>query len=200
MNNKIKLFETSIYNKENYKEYCKLKLDENITSINKKDLPDELTDELCQFISDFRRKTVNEENEWNLYIDYEKNEVIHCFKGQKTNVTGWINLKEMENRKILSIHNHPKGTFSAPSSNNFEILDHEFENYEVICAEEEYWILEAKGKYKIRKNIQDEVSRAFESIKNSKQKDKNKKYSKILTTYINNLNIDIKITKRAYKK
>lgn len=175
MNNKIKLFETSIYNKENYKEYCKLKLDENITSINKKDLPDELTDELCQFISDFRRKTVNEENEWNLYIDYEKNEVIHCFKGQKTNVTGWINLKEMENRKILSIHNHPKGTFSAPSSNNFEILDHEFENYEVICAEEEYWILEAKGKYKIRKNIQDEVSRAFESIKNSKQKDKNKK-------------------------
>lgn len=200
MNNKIKLFETSIYNKENYKEYCKLKLDENITSINKKDLPDELTDELCQFISDFRRKTVNEENEWNLYIDYEKNEVIHCFKGQKTNVTGWINLKEMENRKILSIHNHPKGTFSAPSSNNFEILDHEFENYEVICAEEEYWILEAKGKYKLRKNIQDEVSRAFESIKNSKQKDKNKKYSKILTTYINNLNIDIKITKRAYKK
>lgn len=200
MNNKIKLFETSIYNKENYKEYCKLKLDENITSINKKDLPDELTDELCQFISDFRRKTVNEENEWNLYIDYEKNEVIHCFKGQKTNVTGWINLKEMENRKILSIHNHPKGTFSAPSSNNFEILDHEFENYEVICAEEEYWILEAKGKYKIRKNIQDEVSRAFESIKNSKQKDKNKKYSKILTAYINNLNIDIKITKRAYKK
>lgn len=106
----------------------------------------------------------------------------------------------MENRKILSIHNHPKGTFSAPSSNNFEILDHEFENYEVICAEEEYWILEAKGKYKLRKNIQDEVSRAFESIKNSKQKDKNKKYSKILTTYINNLNIDIKITKRAYKK
>lgn len=200
MNNKIKLFETSIYNKENYKEYCKLKLDENITSINKKDLPDELTDELCQFISDFRRKTVNEENEWNLYIDYEKNEVIHCFKGQKTNVTGWINLKEMENRKILSIHNHPKRTFSAPSSNNFEILDHEFENYKVICAEEEYWILEAKGKYKIRKNIQDEVSRAFESIKNSKQKDKNKKYSKILTTYINNLNIDIKITKRAYKK
>lgn len=134
MNNQIKLFETSIYNKENYKEYCKLKLDKNIATINKNDLPDELTDELCQFISDFRRKTVNEENEWNLYIDYEKNEVIHCFKGQNTNVTGWINLKEMENRKILSIHNHPKGTFSAPSADNFEILQFTFEDYEIICS------------------------------------------------------------------
>lgn len=122
-------------------------MDESIKSIDAKDLPPELSDETCEFISEFRRKTVNEENEWNIYLDYDKNEVIHCFKGNKTNVKGMINTGLMGNRKILSIHNHPKGTYSAPSAANFEILENEFQDYEIICAQEEYWILESKEKY-----------------------------------------------------
>ena len=103
--------------------------------------------------------TVNENTEWNFYIDYENNEIIHCLHGKATNVRDWIHSGLMKNRKILSIHNNPNGTYSAPSPQNFEILKHEFENYEVICGAGEYWILEAKGRYsksclkKIRRKI-----------------------------------------------
>ena len=95
----------------------------------------------------FRRKTINEKTEWEFYIDYENNEIIHCLHGKATNVGGWIHSQLMKNKKILTIHNHIKGTYSAPSCENFEILEHEFEDYEIICAEKEFWILEAKGKF-----------------------------------------------------
>lgn len=103
---------------------------------DKNDLSPELSgDETSEYIELFHRKTVNESIEWNFYIDYETNEIIHCFKSNATNVKRNIHLGLMKNRKTLSIHNHPSGTYSAPSATNFKILYYEFENYEIVCSE-----------------------------------------------------------------
>lgn len=52
-----------IYNRANFKEFCELETDWNIKSVKKEDLPGELTDETCEFIDLFRRKTANEKTE-----------------------------------------------------------------------------------------------------------------------------------------
>lgn len=39
-----------------------------------------------------------------------------------------------ENHHVASIHNHPKGFLSAPSGQNFQILEIENEDYELICG------------------------------------------------------------------
>lgn len=197
-NNK-EAFSYSIYNKGNFEKFKKLTEDSTAKSIDITDLPEELSDETCEFIDIFRRKTVNEKNEWNFYIDYDKNEIIHCFQGSSNQSIGWININEMKDRNILSIHNHPKNTYSAPSAANFEILEFEFENYEIICSQEEFWILKEKGIYEIREKIQKDIAMLFESIKNSKLKNKNNKYSEIVITYINNLNQEISIRKKEYR-
>ena len=140
-------FSYSIYNKHNFRKFCKLKEDKTVKIISINDLPHEFNEELSNFINLFRRKTVNEKTEWELYIDYENNEIIHCLHGQATNVKDYVHSGLMKDRKIMTIHNHPKNTYSAPSVQNFEIMEHEFEDYEIICSENEYWILKAKGYY-----------------------------------------------------
>lgn len=201
-------FSRSIYNKDNFEEFCGLEIDWNIKSVNRNDLPSELSDETCNFIDLFRRKTATEKTEWEFYIDYVNNEIIHCLHGKETTVKDWIHSGLMENRNILSIHNHPKGTYSAPSAKNFEILCHPFENYEIICAENEYWILEAKGQYtqKCIKTIRRKIKRIFFKCdignynpKKTETYDSNKEYSKKLTKYINNLKNNLKLSKKEYQ-
>lgn len=202
INNNIKEklpFSSSRYDAANFEKFQRLEINRNIKSIDRTDLPNELSDKTCEFIDLFRRMTSDEETEWEFYIDYENNEIIHCLHGQATFVRDWIHSGLMENRNILSIHNHPKGTYSAPSPENFEILGHEFENYEIICAETEYWILKAKGYFKNRESIQEEICRIFESVRKSNRKTKNQAYENKLTKYINNLNLNIKLTKGEYK-
>jgi hypothetical protein len=209
-NNKEKLpFSSSIYNRDNFEDFCKLEIDWTIKSIDKNDLPGELSDETCKFINLFRRRTANEKNEWNLYIDYENNEIIHCLHGGMTNVCDLIHSELMKNRKIVSVHNHPPHTYSAPSAQNFEILEHEFEDFEIICATDEFWILEAKGKYsqscieKIRRRIKKIFFNCeLESFnpKKSKTYNSNIEYGKRLTKYINNLKNNIKLSKKEYRE
>ncbi len=62
---KKEVFSYSIYNKENFEIFKKLKVDTTVKSINKNDLPQELSDETREFIEIFHRKTVNEPVEWN---------------------------------------------------------------------------------------------------------------------------------------
>ena len=57
---KKEAFSYSIYNKENFESFKKLKVDTTAKSINRNDLPSELSDETCEFIELFRRKTANE--------------------------------------------------------------------------------------------------------------------------------------------
>jgi hypothetical protein len=114
----------------------------------------------------------------------------------------------MKKRKILTIHNHPKRTYSPPSHENFEILGHEFEDYEIICAENEFWILEAKGKYdeKWVCDVKKEICRIFEECRDFKgtfsgeklNNELNKIYEKELKIFINNLNSNIKLSKKEY--
>ena len=199
-NDKTKQFGDPIYNKDNYKKFCELEIDWDIKSIDRNDLPVEFSEETSEFIDLFRRKTVHENTEWNFYIDYKNNEIIHCLHGQSTNVKDRINVGLMQNRNILTIHNHPKGTYSAPSPKNFEILEHEFENYEIICAEKEYWILESKNKYsKIHaEKFKTKIETLFQDIK-LKSINPNKEYSNKLSEYINSSNNNIKLSKREYR-
>ena len=57
-------------------------------------------------------------------------------------------------RKVASIHSHPKGCYSFPSPYNFDILENDFEDYELITSECAFWLIEFKG------NV-DESSRRF---------------------------------------
>ena len=203
---KKEAFSYSIYNNENFESFKRLKVDTTVKSIDKNDLPSEFSEETCEFIEIFHRKTVNEPIEWNFYLDYEKNEIIHCFKGDAISVKGKIHSGLMKNRKILSIHNHPPGTYSAPSASNFEILEHEFEKYEIICSENEYWILNAEETYeKIEIEIfKTKIEHIFQksNMKHNSSKKKynsNDEYSKELCKYINNLEKNIKLIKKEYR-
>lgn len=203
INNKerITVPRTSIYNKNNYNEFLRLDIDWNVKSIDKNDLPKDLPKETCDFINLFRRKTVHEKKEWNIYMDYETGEIIHCFIGKGDSVTGMINKTLLTNKKILTIHNHPKGTYSAPSATNFEILKNNFEDYEIICSYREYWILESKEKIdsiKITK-IKQEINNIFDECNNLKQRNKIKKYDEELINFINNLKLNILLTKKEYR-
>ena len=202
-------FKTSIYNKYNFKKFCELKEEKTTRRICKNDLPPEFDEKLCDFINLFMRKTMNVKNEWEFYIDYENNEIIHCLHGKSTTVGGLIHSALMENKKILTIHNHIKGTYSAPSRKNFEILDHEFEDYEIICAEEEYWILEAQGKYPLEyvEKFKTEIEIIFQDTrKKSIEKNAilenynpNEDYGNRIEEHINKQNNNIKLTKKEYR-
>lgn len=202
--NNMKCNLQSLDYEKNFEKFCDLEIDCYNKSITKENLPCELSEDLCNFIDIFRKKTINENNEWNFYIDYQNDEIIHCITGNSTKVSGIINPTELNNRKIITIHNHPKGTYSAPSAAKFEILEHEFEDYEIIFAENEYWILESKDYLNkiIINNIKKSIKQIFSecdtntSFSNS---EKNYCYSKQLITFINNLNAKIKIIKREYK-
>lgn len=128
-----------------YVEYRKLKIDCSVKSINPNDLPEEFSKGIIKEINRFRRKTANLNNEWMLYIDYENGEILECIKEGAGEVTGVINLNTFKNRKAVSIHNHPEDFLSPPSYDNFELLRYDFEDYEIICAKDEFWIIEAKG-------------------------------------------------------
>lgn len=204
-NYKKKVLDKSIYNKTNFKKFCELKIDKNVKSINKKDLPHEFSGELCEFIDLFRRKTANEKTEWNFFIDYESDEIIHCLHGKQTNVKNLINSGLMKGRKIMTIHNHPNGTYSAPSAANFEILKHEFEDYEIVCSENEYWIVTAKGEYEInfRNRFKEKIEHIFnscDSFNMINMKKANSMYSINLKKFINNNYENISITNREYIK
>lgn len=205
---KNKAFSYSVYNKSNFRTFCELKEIKTAKIIRINDLPSEFNEDLCNFINLFRRKTINEQTEWEFYIDYENNEIIHCLHGKETNVNDWIHSGLMKNKKILSIHNHLQGTYSAPSAENFEVLKHEIEDYEIICATNEFWILEAKGQYskycikKIRKKIRKIFFKwDIENYNPNKCEtyDSNEEYSKNLTKYINNLKNNIKLSKKEYR-
>ena len=81
-----------------------------------------------------------------LFFDYKTGEIIYCFVEDNLGMFIFDEIYEshFEGMNVASIHNHPKGFLSAPSSNNFQILEIENEDYELICGYDEFWILEAK--------------------------------------------------------
>lgn len=149
-------FKGSAYNDEDFLEYQRLEFDKTIKSILPEDLPSDFCDEACRLVDEFRRKTVNEKVEWMLYFDYKTGEVIYCWKGREGRSGGDYERINFYGRNIASIHSHQKGYYSFPSPENFDILENEFEDYEIITSINAMWIIEFKGK------VDDEVRREFQ--------------------------------------
>jgi len=132
---------------QEFLKYCHLDVDWDANSISKEDLPPEFCKKAVNLVDLFRRKTVNLPYECLLFFDYKTGEIIYCFVEDNLygKVFEEIYENHFENRHVASIHNHPKGFLSAPSGQNFQILEIENEDYELICGYDEFWILEAKG-------------------------------------------------------
>ncbi|WP_292889102.1 hypothetical protein [Methanobrevibacter sp. UBA212] len=88
-------------------------------------------------------------------------------------------------KNVASIYNHPKGFLSAPSGENFQILEMENEDYELICGYDEFWILEAKGVFdkEVVEEIRSETRTLYQYSLNYKG-DINDVYSEFLIKFI----------------
>ena len=110
-------------------------------SISSEDLPDEFSQKAVKLVDLFRRKTAHLSYECMLFFDYKTGEIIYCFV--EDNLDGRIREEIYEihfkGKNVASIHNHPKGFLSAPSGKNFQILEIENEDYELICGYDEFW-------------------------------------------------------------
>ena len=188
--------------KPDHLNYMNLSINKSIKSIFKNDLPQEFCDNACSEIDIFRRKTFNEINEWMIYLDFENGEILDCFKGVNGEVIGQILESRYKGRKVVAIHNHPEGYLSPPSYDNFGILKFAFQDYEIICSKDEFWILEAKGVVKnrelkiIKRNVKLLYKHAFDFSEDNQSL--NRIYEENLLNYLNNKN-NIKLIKKEYK-
>lgn len=135
-------------------------------SINPEDLPEDFCPKACKLVDEFHRKTVNEDVEWMLYFDYTNGDVIYCWKGEKDTTGGEYDRIYLKNRNIASLHNHPKRLYSFPSLDNFDILENDFEDYEIICADSSFWEIEFKGilENNIREQIISDLYDLFQQV------------------------------------
>jgi len=147
-------------------EYKHLKVDKSVKSVNPDDLPGEFCDKACKLVDEFHRKTVNENVEWMLYFDYTTGDVIYCWKGEGGKTGGLYDKLHFQERHIASIHNHPKKFYSFPSLDNFEIFENDFEDYEIICSYDPFWIIESKGILgcEIREKIKLDFYKKFQEV------------------------------------
>ena len=148
--------------------YKLLRVDKSLKSIDLSDLPDDFCDEACKLIDEFRRKTVKLEEEWMLYFDYVTGEVIYCWQGKVGESGGGFDRRNFERRHIASLHSHPIGYYSFPSPENFDILENEFEDYEIITSIDAFWIVEFKYSVEkeVRENFQFDLGNEIERIQN----------------------------------
>ena len=187
-----------------YDEYRGLKVDCSVKSINPNDLPKKFSKRTIKEINKFRRKTANLNYEWMLYIDYENGEILECIKGIVGEVTGVINLDTFKNRKVVTIHNHPEDFLSPPSYDNFELLKYDFEDYEIICSKEEFWIIEAKGilnpndRYLIQELIFEIYTNVLEQFPDSFD-EQNELYGDFLLEFIEENCVNIFLKRKEYK-
>ncbi len=145
-----------------------------------------------------------------LYFDYTAGDVIYCFEGEGGKTGGVYEPKNFENRNIASIHNHPKNYYSFPSHDNFEILEKDFENYEIICSLDSFWIIYFEGilDESQRIKLHNNLFRIFHTIDSYVKINYSKKmdigsmidemYSEYLLSYLNNNSHNIKIIKKRY--
>lgn len=193
-----------------FEEYEKLEK-ENVSLIRKEDLPSEFSDKAYGVIVDFIRKTKNLDYEWLIFFDYLSGEILRCVKGGENNVKLKFNDDEFKGCHLASIHNHPEDVYSPPSDKNFGILMRDFEDYELIVAVNELWILKAKGMNPIMYMMLKMSAEAF-LVSCQEYCDKlycdNEKadevcdimYGITLSNYINDKKIkDIQLTKKVYQ-
>ena len=196
-------FELKLKDQE-FLKYCHLEVDWNIDSISKDDFPSEFCQKAINLVDLFRRKTANLPYECLLFFDYRTGEIIYCFVEEtlEGQIKNQIYESHFENHHVASIHNHPKGFLSAPSGQNFQILEIENEDYELICGYDEFWILEAKGVFD--ESVVEEIRKKscyiyFNSFSGDNNYLINELYGEFLINYINNkIEDNIKLTKVRY--
>ena len=206
----IFLFLNVFIDSECLNEYKKLEI-KDCPSVNRRDLPDEFSSEAYNTIDDFIKKTHDLEYECALYFDYKSGQILKCEMGRINEVKIDFIEGEFENNHVASIHNHPKSVFSPPSGKNFGILTRDFEDYELISAPNELWILKAKCNSKrlmIEFNIAslelfelalNQANLMYQSIEMVNDAC-DLIYGSFLLKYINDKNINhIQLIKRSYK-
>jgi hypothetical protein len=147
-------------------EYRLLRQDNSVKSVSPKDLPDDFCEEACRLVDEFHRKTVNQKIEWMLYFDYTAGEVVYCWKGEEGKIKCNFDRIHLSGRTITSVHNHQKGYYSFPSGENFDILENDFEDYEIITSINSLWVIEFKGKVgsDLRKEFQYSIGCEIDGI------------------------------------
>lgn len=174
------------------------------------DLPSDFSEAACKTINEFIEDTRNLNHEIVVYFDYKTGDVIKKSKGGSDSVKIEFEDGEFEGMNIASIHNHTKDLLSPPSGRNFGIFERDFEDYELIAADNELWILEAKGRFDglilsfrnysivLHDSLMSFCSRHYSG---NKIYDKVEKfYGERLSEYINNKNIEnLKLKKVRYK-
>lgn len=189
--------------------YLKLETS-NSASVKKSDLPSEFSDEAFKVVDEFIRKTIDLDYEILLLFDYITGDILKCKIGEKNIVK--LNFKDNEFSKhnIATIHNHTKEMYTPPSDKNFGIFSREWEDYELIAANNCLWILKGKinddtltFELKINSRILFNMTLDYFSKRYSNTKEKNNRideeYGNLLKNYINNKNINkLQLIKREY--
>ena len=189
-------------------EYKLLKIDKTVKSINPKDLPNDFCPKACKLVDEFHRKIVNQDIEWMLYFDYSTGDEIYCWKGEEDKTGGKYEKIHLKNRNIASLHNHPKNYYSFPSLDNFDILENDFEDYEIICASSSFWVIEYKGilecdeiveiRNNFHKKFYDINMEVISNFKDGVGICIEEKFSRYLSNYLNSSFDNINITKLEY--
>ena len=127
-----------------YERYRHLPINWSIGQITREDLPDDFSQRAVKTVDMFRRKTFDLDYECLIYFDIHSGNIVSCAFSDKgpDEVNAVIFLDCIEGMHIASIHNHPHQYYSPPSGKNFEMLGLDFEEYEIISAKNQLWILE----------------------------------------------------------
>lgn len=139
-------FEVKITDKE-YERYRHLPIDWSLSPITKEDLPEEFSEKAVKTVDLFRRKTHGLDVECMIYFDIETGNIVSCNFADDDSpdrVNGIIYPNFLKGMHIASAHNHPRKYGSPPSGKNFEMLQYDFEEFEIVLSQRELWVLESK--------------------------------------------------------
>ena len=162
--------EVKVKDKE-FARYRHLPINWSISPITKEDLPDEFSQKAVNTVDMFRRKTYDLDCECLIYFDIHTDNIVSCnfSNNEPDEVTAVIFPCCLNGMHIASIHNHPHQYYSPPSGKNFEMLSNEFEEYELISAKNELWILESKEMIfddEFVEKIRENANKSFKSYSN----------------------------------
>jgi len=147
-----------------------------------------------------------------IYFDIETGNIVSCNfadDGSPDHVSGTIYPNFLKGMHIASAHNHPRKYGSPPSGKNFEMLQYDFEEFEIVLSQRELWVLESKTEVfdesfinEIRKDLDEGLQAILDEICEDLDEgylvldNLNEKYGNFLLGYLNNRLDNIKLTRR----
>jgi hypothetical protein len=195
-----------------FMKYRHLPVNWDTEAVRNDDLPDEFSPDSVKLVDIFRRKTIDLNYEAMLIFDYKTAELVYCFvsDNESGEVNGDVDENVLKSKSIAIIHNHPRDFYSPPSARNFQILALDFEDYELVSSWDSLWILESKENIpntfvdEIRREIQilyENVTENAYAIYGENEEGFVKAsdaYGNLLLNYINNIKLNINLTRRDF--